>query len=239
MLFRNIIKLFKNGNVCVTGLRGTGKDMLIANVVCRRNQLYISNVNYNDKLHIEFVPNQFDCGKNSFDNFITGKLHKYVFPFPDGVDIYISDVGVYYPSQYCNELNKKYPYVPIFVALSRQLGDCNVHFNVQNLNRAWDKLREQSDIYISCKWCHVLFGKLVIQRVIIYDLYDSCVRRVKPFSVRLPLLASRELRMSYELERDRYEQNYGKVQSGLLIYFNRSNYDTRVFKSMLEKGVVL
>ena len=236
MLFRRIIKYFEDGNVCVTGLRGRGKDMLIANVVKRRGLKYISNVTYDDVNHIEFKPKEFDISGNTYRDFISGDIKKYVYPYDDGTDLYISDVGVYYPSQYCNELNREYPYIPTFSALSRQIGGCNVHFNVQNLNRAWDKLREQSDLYITCKWCVVLFGKIVLQKVILYDIYDSCLRRVKPFNVRLPLFSSREMKMSYDMERDHYDQIYGMVKPGILLYVNKSNYDTRVFKKMLEDG---
>lgn len=236
MLIRKIIKMFEDGNVCVTGLRGRGKDMLTANVVCRRNKPYISNVVYDENRHIEFEPMKFDISGNTYKDFIKGGVKKYVYPYEDGIDLYISDVGVYFPSQYCNELNRDYPYFPTFSALSRQLGECNVHFNVQNLNRAWDKLREQSDTYIACKWCKVFFHKIVIQRVIIYDLYDSCLRRVKPYSVRLPLFANREMKLHAELDKERYEQTNGMVKGAWLLYINKSNYDTRVFKKILENG---
>ena len=49
MGIRKIIKLFENGNVNVTGLRGTGKDVLFSNVIARRKSKYISNVDYNCK----------------------------------------------------------------------------------------------------------------------------------------------------------------------------------------------
>ena len=39
-------RYFKVGNVCVTGLRGRGKDMLFANVVSRSTRQYISNIDY-------------------------------------------------------------------------------------------------------------------------------------------------------------------------------------------------
>lgn len=237
MMFRSIVRYFENGNVCVTGLRGRGKDMLIANVVTRRKKPYISNVNYQEDLHIPFIPMKFDIAQNSYKNFISGKLNKYVYPYEDGIDLYISDVGVYYPSQYCNELNRDYPYIPTFSALSRQLGACNVHINVQNLNRAWDKLREQSDTYIDCKRCWVLFsGKLVIQKVVIYDMYDSVLRRVKPYRSSTTLFSSRESKVLDDMERQRYEQKNGLVRGAWLIYINKSNYNTRIFKEMLENG---
>ena len=49
MFKRKILTLFKKGNVSICGLRGTGKDMLTANVIARRKRPYISNIDYNIK----------------------------------------------------------------------------------------------------------------------------------------------------------------------------------------------
>lgn len=231
---KKIIKLFEDGNVCVTGLRGKGKDMLMANVVARRRVPYVSNIDYTPD-YIPFDPNDFNCGKNDFNNFIKNDIKKYVFPYDDGTDIYISDAGVYFPSQYCSLLDRDYKYFPTFFALSRQIAEANVHVNVQNLNRCWTKLTEQSDTYIRCIWCKVICG-YVFQLVILYDLYDSCVQRVKPFCISYPLLGSREMRLEVDMERERYEQKFGKVQKKLLIYKNKSTYNTREFKNKLENG---
>lgn len=234
MMFRKIVKMFDKGNVCVTGLRGDGKDMLMSNVVVRRKLPYISNVNYGGK----YIPLNFEdlsCGHNTYKDFISGNLKYYKFPHPDGTDVYLSDVGVYFPSQYCNELNRDYKFFPVYMALSRHLAAGNVHINVQNLNRAWDKIREQSDQYILCRWCIVLFGKIAIQQVRIYEMYDSCLRRVPPFRLSRPLLGGSRVD-SYRQEKERYEQNFGKVQQRLLIYIHKSNYDTRIFKRLLENG---
>lgn len=231
---KKIIKLFEDGNVCVTGLRGKGKDMLMSNVVVRRKLPYVANLDYTDD-YIPFNPLDYDCGKNDYRNFINGDIKKYIHPLEDGTDIYISDAGIYFPSHFCSELNRDYKYFPTFFALTRQLGLCNIHINVQALNRCWDKIREQSDTYIRCTYCKVIFG-YVLQVVIVYDLYDSCVQRVKPFAVSTPLLANREQRLQIDLERERYAQKFGKVQRKILIYKNKSSYDTREFKNKLENG---
>ena len=36
MKFNKIVQLFKSGSVSVTGMKGTGKDVLIGNVIARR-----------------------------------------------------------------------------------------------------------------------------------------------------------------------------------------------------------
>lgn len=234
MRLKKIIKLFEEGNVCVCGLKGRGKDMLMANVTQRRKIPYVSNVDYGGVCY-PFIPLEFDCGRNTYEEFIDGDLYPYEFPFADGTDVYISDAGVYFPSQFQGDLVKKYGFFCSFMALSRHLGECNVHFNVQNLNRCWDKIREQSDVYIMCNGCKVLFGKIVVQRVTLYELYDSAVRRVPQFRLKKPWINA-DRRFQWETQKQNYDISYGNIRSGLLIYRNRSQYDTRVFKEMLKNG---
>lgn len=238
MNMRKILKLFDSGNVCVVGLRGCGKDMLFANVVARRKQPYISNTDYHCKKS-PFMKLSFDRLniKNNYKNFISGEIVPYDYPYPEKCDIYIGDCGIYLPSQYCNELNKLYPEFPAFYALSRHIADCNVHFNVQNLNRVWDKLREQSDIYIRTTSCKVV-RKWVFQSVVVYDKYQSCVDRVEPFKPTPCPLFGKEARAivqqtNAEAKR-RYFELYGNVKRYLLIYKNKSKYDTRLFKGVLS-----
>lgn len=231
MRFSKIVRMFKHGNVAVCGLRGRGKDMLMANVVVRRRKPYISNVDYGGKFN-ELDFSAIDCGKNTYNDFISGTLKPYTFPYPDGTDVYISDVGVYLPAQYCNELNKRYPYLPVFMALSRHLGKCNVHYNVQALPRAWDKLREQVDQYIDCRSCICLFGKIVIQRIRIYERYESCVNHVPPLRVGFHIKPD----MTSEILQANYLASHGVIKSKWLFYINRSKYDTRRFKTLLEGG---
>lgn len=245
---RKIIRLFEEGNVSVCGLRGKGKDMLFANVIMRRKESYISNTNYGGD-YIPFDPEILNC-RNTYKNFITGKVCKYKYPYSDGIDIYLADGAVYTPSQYQGELCKEYGYIPVYMALSRHLGDCNFHYNVQNLNRMWDKIREQSDTYIRCVGCCLPFSnirigdrvfsipglrRLVIQRVIIYEKYESAQNRVPPFRLRRPLINPTRLQ-SWEIQKQNYDIAHGSVKPRLLIYINRSNYNTRIFKEMLENA---
>lgn len=237
MRFKKIRKLFEEGNVCVVGLRRRGKDMLFANVVSRRKLPYISNTDYKASCS-RFYPlelDKLDCGKNTYQNFIEGNLNYYSFPYPDGTDVYIGDCGVYFPAQYCNELNKRYGYISTFMALSAQLGKCNVHVNCQNLNRIYDKLREQCDTYVTCNRCIYLFG-FVIETVTIYDKYESCANRVEPFRMRLPLFAKKEMKNLLLIEKEKYRLQHGSIRRGTLFFFNRSKYNTRIFKEILENG---
>ena len=238
---KKIIKDFEQGNVCVTGERGAGKDMLIANVVARRKLEYISNVKYPRKKGLQPKFNELDfkkinCGGNTYKNFMSGDKLPYEYPYPLGVDVYISDVGVYMPSQFCNELNREYREIPTFMALSRQIGECNVHINVQNLNRAWDKLREQSRTYYTCLKCRVIkIGKkqLVIQKLRKYEKYQSCLDNVPP--LKLPIWARfGKDKMMARLYNLNYQISHGKIEQRTLIYWNKSDYNTHIFREMMK-----
>lgn len=234
MGIRKIIKMFKRGNVCVTGLRGTGKDILFGNVISRRKEPYISNLDYGGNYYgLDFK--KLDIGSN-YSQFIANSVYYYEFPYPLGTDVYISDVGVYFPSQYCNKLNNEYEGLVYYQALSRQVSHNNVHINVQNLNRAWDKIREQSDMYIRCIWCKVIFG-IVFQKVIIYDKYQSCLDRVGVCRIQPPTIFMNKMqRLERELYIDKFENSYGKIRSKILIYKNKSNHDTYYFEKLLKEG---
>lgn len=237
MRFKKIIKMFEKGNVCVTGLRGTGKDLLFGNVIFRRKEIYISNLDYDKgKRFIKLDLNKLEM-KNTYHNLIKGNVNYFEWSYPMGSDIYLSDAGVYFPSQYCNRLNNEYPTMPIYQALSRQVSRNNFHINTQNLNRLWDKIREQSDIYITCNKCIYLFG-IVIQKITIYDKYQSCIDRVKPCRIRVPLMAKSEVKQSAKQYLDNWTNTHGKVTSHILFYYNKSKHDTYYFEKLFKGGVI-
>lgn len=242
MNIKKIIKLFRSGNVCVFGLRGRGKDVLMSNVVVRRKLPYVSNVDYGGDFR-KFVPKDFDLGGNTYRNFLNDDIRYYEFPFADGTDIFVSDAGVYFPSQYSGQLDHQYPYFAGFAALTRQLGLCNFHYNAQNLERVWNKFREQSDIYIMCNHCRFPFfctgipwlRDVVIQKITIYEKYQSAVDRVPPYrppKVRL----NTDRKFALQQEKQRYRISYGDIRSHILIYRNKSSFDTRIFRTMLLEG---
>lgn len=233
MFLGSVAKLFKNGNVCVTGLRGTGKDLLFGNVIAYRKKPYTSNLDYGGKRYpLDF--DKLDCGKNTYKNLISGDVNKYEFPYENGTDVYLSDAGIYLPSQYCGELNARYPYIATYSALSRQLSGNNFHMNCQSLNRCYDKIREQSDVFIRCRKCIYLFG-LVIQFITLYDKAQSCIDRVNPCRVRQPLL-SPVGRTQADCYIDNFYNVHGTVKNKILIYFNRSKHDTLYFKELFKNG---
>lgn len=232
MRFKKIIQLFEDGNVSVFGLRGTGKDVMFGNVIERRNEQYVSNINYgkgfNELRLSDLMIN------NNYNNFINNQINQFNYKYPQYADIYISDCGIFLPSQYCNELNKKYEGVITFQALSRQIAQCNIHTNAQNLQRVWDKVREQSDIYILCRRCIYLFG-FVLQFITIYDKYDSAVSKIKPCRISTPIFATKELKQQTRMYLDNFYNQHGSVRNHVLLYFNKSKHDTLYFGKLLRK----
>lgn len=232
---RKVKKLFSHGNVIVCGLRGRGKDMLMANIIARKEKkFYISNFDYKIKNKV-FIPLDFTklFVKNDYRNFIKNDFNKYVYPYPDKVDIYVSDIGNIFPNAFHSQIQKEYIDFLSYPMLSRHLGENNFHCNIQNINKLWDKLREQSDLYIMCMSCRV-WGKLVFQKIRVYENYQSCVNKVAPFKKPFKLIGSKKI--DIKLEQQRHANTYGLIKKYTLIYFNRSKYDTRYFKGVLENG---
>lgn len=235
MTINKIAKFFGKYSISVFGAKGTGKDVLFGNVIMRRKLPYVSNTNYGGIWYpLDF--NKIDCGKNTYKDFIEGTLKKYIFPYEDKTDVYIADAGVYLPSQYCNEINRDYKYISVYEALSRHLGQSKLHVNSQAIGRVYDKIREQQELYIKCLSCTVLFGKIVIQRIRVYEKYSSAAENVIPWRIKLPLLANKEMRLRMDIAKQQYYNSYGDVKEYTLIYWNKSKHDTRAFKEMMENA---
>lgn len=224
--------MFEYGNVSISGKRGRGKDMLQANVIVRRKRPYISNVDYGGQ-YLPFDYDKINVSSNDFNDFMQGTLKPYVFPYDDETDIYISDAGLYFPAHYCNELNKHYKSLPTFFALSRQLGLCNVHVNSQALPRVWDKIREQSDQYIVCLGCKVILG-YVFMRIGIFERYESAVNVQPKLRLPRPLFEGKREKLARRTAEEQYRAQHGEIKYKMLIFKNKSEYDTRYFKKLLE-----
>lgn len=228
--FSRIRRMFSRGNTCVFGLRGRGKDMLMSNIAVRQKRPYVSNIDYGS----ERIPLDFKslCVPTNFEGFINGTITPYEYPYPEKSDIFVSDAGIYLPCQYNDRLNRNYGGLTTFAALSRHLGDCNIHYNTQALNRVWDKFREQCDCYIMAVRCKVIFG-FVFQTVRVYERYDAAEKCVPPCRFKVPLLGSTGKTMA-RIEQQKYEITYGKIKTYRLLYRNKSSYDTRIFKTLMK-----
>lgn len=226
---RAFVKLFERGSTIVSGQRGRGKDMAYCIVVNARKKNYISNVNYSDpKKKYKCFPLNLDVIKmsgNTYEDLTNNTVKPYKYPYPDDIDWYISDAGCYFPAQYHNELAKKYKGTPLFVALSRHLGDCNVHCNCQAQARLYLHLREQSDIFIVMKRCTVFFGRWVRLVAYVYDRAESAEKQIEIPKFGLGSNA-RDRRIAFEIA-------HGRIRK--ISFFSKIpyRYDSRRFKKII------
>lgn len=252
-----LVRLSRKGNMSISGIKGSGKDVVQGNIVARKQERYASNVDYTkDDRYIKLDLMLFNLNGNTWEDFINGTIKPYKYPYEDGVDVIISDAGIVLPSQYDSYLDKKYPSLATWSALQRQLNDGQLHFNSQSHARVWKKLREQcADHFIRCDWCKVFFGNqgklaklftrvtklewrfggFVVGTYYYYDKESSCINRVKPCRIRKPsLLASQEAKMMYHTHVNSFYNTYGTVEYHWYICINKSKHNSRIFKEVME-----
>lgn len=219
---KRILKRFEKNNVIVYGSKGSGKDLLFQWAIKNRKKSYLSNVNYGYFFYDTSI-NDYCLKNNSFNNFVTNNINiEQKNDNYEGLDFYISDCGVYFPSQLDSTLHKIYPSYPINYALSRHLYNANIHCNCQNLERVWKALREQADYYIKClgviKLPFILFIRLRE-----YEKYQSAVNGVLPLKKQLT-------NKYYKSEKKVYDATNGLIINSFVIIKKRDiKYDTRYF----------
>lgn len=218
-----ICNKFESGNCIVFGKKGKGKDLLFNAVINKRNKLAYSNILFNKKL-IQLKPiKDFSVEPNTYLNMLNGNIEKINKTIKEQTDMYISDGGIYLPSQYSMQLCKLYPSLPIFYATSRHLGNMNIHINTQYLGRVWDKLREQADNYFKCVETKRV-GNSLITTIIYYDTYKSAMAELLPF--KIGLFNSSEVKASLK----EFEAKNGTVkQLKIKQKIKHVYYDTRYF----------
>lgn len=230
---KSFVKLFSKGNVQLSGMKGRGKDVAFCIVVNERKKNYISNVQYSDPKksykRFDFDSKVWELSGNSYTDLIDGSIKEYVYPYPDGIDYYISDAGIYFPAQYATQLCKKYASAPMFQALSRHLGDCCVHTNTQAINRLWDKIREQGDIFIYMTGCRFIpKTKICLVSCYQYERYESAESHIIPPRFGL----GKESRLA----RYNFEIAHGKIKHRWFFARLPYKFDSRRFKRILENN---
>lgn len=231
---RRFVSLFNHGNVIVSGMKGRGKDFAFCLVVNARKRNYISNVCYSSpKKKFQHFPldlKVWELANNTYSDLVSGEVKPYTYPYPDGIDYYISDASIYFPAAYFSELNKRYKSAPIFQSLSRHLGDCSVHCNCQVQTQLWDKIRIQSDTFVVMKRCLHLFGKFFWLSSVVYSEAESAEKQITP-----PRFGFGK---NGRLAKSNFEIAHGTMYR--LRFFCRLPYmyDSRRFKKILENNCV-
>ena len=217
-------RVFEDGNTIVFGLKGRGKDLIFNKTInARKNNCY-ANIPYNKLLCTVKDIREFSVSPNTFENILNNDVQIINKNNMENCDYYISDGGIFLPSQYSNTLIKKYPSLPIYYALNRHLTNSNIHINSQYLGRVWDKLREHAAYYIMAERTTKIFGFL-ITKFIVYDKYDSASSKLRPYKIT-GLLTHSESRANKE----DFEAKHGYVKRFWIIqHKNNVYYDSRYF----------
>lgn len=220
-------KCFNSGSVIVYGAKGTGKDLLF-NYITNTRKNYYANIPYKKKGCNIIEIHQLTCNL-SYDDLLNGVYTKSDPVFKENTDVFISDAGVFLPSQYDAVLHRKYKSFPVFYALSRHLYNMNIHANSQGLDRIWKALREQADTYIKTLGT-IKLPFILITRFRYYDKYSSAQQDIRP--LKRSLLKGEVGNV--------HNANVGEVKQGFIIQFKfKIKYDTRYFKKLLLNEPVL
>lgn len=218
---------FENGNVIVTGRKGYGKDILFQDVIAWRKQDYHSNLNYGGNFH-PFDIKQLELTPNTYHNFIKGDIVQCQKDKTfEKADIYISDGGVYLPSQADYLLHKTYPSLPITYALNRHLYNNGIHVNAQRIERIWKALREQADYFVLLRKRPLKLPFFMVLFTTEYDRYESARQELQPMVNTL-------FNKYSKAEVNLFKANHGFVKNGLIIVPKcRLKYDSRAFHEIV------
>lgn len=222
-----IKKAFIEGSVMVSGRKRFGKDILFQTIINARKEPYFANYDYGgDYTHITMK--ELCLGDNTYNNFINGNVNKIEkYNKLEGHDVYISDAGIYLPSQADALLHKCYPSLPITYALSGHLYANGIHCNTQRLDRVWKALREQADYFVLMRKRCLKLPFFIVLFTTEYTKYDSALQELSPMKNTL-------FNKYSKAEQNLYKAKHGFIKDGLIIVSKRSlHYDTRAFHKIL------
>lgn len=221
-----LVKKFKSGNVLTCGAKGHGKDLVHQKIIeKRKKENYYANIDYGYKFN-KITPKDISVSPNTFTNFITGDIIQVPRILCEKTDIYLSDGGVIFPSQYDTILHKTYKSFPIYYALSRQLDNINIHVNTQQNTRLWKAIREQADSFVYVrKTINIPF--FLLTKCVWYEKFESCEKRLRNIKKRF--------RNKYsKAEYDLYNASNGEIKEGWIISIKKKiKYDTRAFEKVV------
>lgn len=222
-----IKRAFIEGNVIVSGRKRYGKDILFQAVIRWRKEKYLANIDYGGKYqHLDLK--ELELTPNTYDNFINGDVKKVEKnPYFEKHDIYISDGGIYLPSQADSKLHKTYPSMPITYALTGHMWANGIHINAQRLERIWKSLREQADYFIRIRKRCLKLPFVFVVFTTEYEKYESAKQELNPLSSRL-------FNKFSKAEMDKYKAQNGFIKNGFIIVpKSYLKYDTRAFHKII------
>ena len=219
---RALVEAFEQANCLVFGIKGAGKDLIFNKAINSRNKNCYANIPYNKELCTVREISDFSVSPNTYINFLENDVKVVDKINKENCDFYISDGGIFLPSQFSQDLVKRYPSFPIYYALNRHLTNSNIHINTQYLGRVWDKLREQAGFYIKAVKTTRILGCLITS-FIIYDSYTTASSQMRPYKVT-GLITHSESRANKE----DFESKHGLVKEYKIIQKIKDvHYDSR------------
>lgn len=219
-------KKFKDESIIVYGIKGAGKDVLFQHLINKDKKHVISNIKYKEDMTVKDFKSIFDLKGNTYLNLITDNILtvEKVKEFENS-NVYISDAGIYFPSQHDAQLTKYYPSFPVYYALSRHLYNQQIHMNTQALNRVWLKIREQAGGYIrAVKTINIGIG--LITRCIYYENYDTALKNILPIN-KLGMIMSNNYNKA---QIEQHKATYGTIKPMFIFTPKyKLKYDSRHF----------
>jgi hypothetical protein len=220
-------KQFDKHNMIVFGKKGSGKDLFFQTIIKYRKKRYYSNIPYGYKREQSIAISDLSVSPNTFEQTIDNKFHRIPVRFEEKIDFYVSDGGIYLPSQYDSLIDRKFPSLFIFYVLIRHLYNSNIHINYNgSITRLYKKLREQADGYVKMRGVIKLPFILVLLGTY-YDKFESAESSLLP-------LSSRAFNGFSKAETDLYRAQNGVIKDFFVFVRKKSiKYDTRYFKNVI------
>lgn len=241
----NFIKQAK-GNGIIYGGRGKGKGLLLNYIIRKDNSKPYCNVKYGDA---ELLTNIADY-LNSIDpltinDFINGTIkHIPKKQYFEGRNIYLDDINVYLPNWSDSELKKKYPSLPLLLAINRHLYNAHCIITTQDRERPYKILKElQSDFSIKAidtKGFGFIWNSIPILRYYVTTkyIYHELPKSADMLPFKALGVINEGAKHGYltsgQATKEVYEATNGVIKYGRCIQLKKHiRYDTRYFHNIV------
>lgn len=244
VLMNNKFLKSTNGNGIIYGNRGSGKGVLLQKKINSQKKPYFCNVPYSNKtLDLNMLEYFNSISPNTIENTINGdiktvkKIEKY-----ENRNVFIDDINIYLPNFEDILLKKKYPGLPLVLAINRHLYNHYTIILTQAADRPYKVVRElQTDFSVKALktfgfgyiWNAIpILRNLVITKYRYYEEIKAREEGVLPFNGKAVI--NETLKHAYltsgQATKETFEAKYGKVFHGFVIQLKKSiSYDTRYF----------
>jgi len=222
----------------------------------KEHPLYLSTASYGYGCKIIDL-NQFEILNEitkkpvTYTEFINGSpiLAKKV-EWAEGLQLILPEAQLGLPNTEHNTLDKKYPWLPVFISLAGHLYDMEIIINSQEFERPWVKIRNQQDYYINAvktfpqakgfmdriRMYLPIIRNGLIQKVRIYQKHESAKQGLLPFDA-LGLInetSKNVVLTAGQATKENYEATHGDIKEVIIFTrFSDIRYDTRFYHEVV------